>query len=77
MPICPLYGLSTTRSCVRLIQQLPREKLVFHIASFISRYQALLGREAFARFNAIPHYASVTLKMPGPRGIISLKGNIN
>ena len=52
------------------------EKLTFHIAPFISSYQALLGREAFARFNAIPHYASLTLKMPGPRGIISLKGNI-
>ena len=51
------------------------EKLTFHIAPFISRYQALLGREAFARFNAIPHYASLTLKIPGPRGIISLKGN--
>ena len=51
-----------------------REKLTFHIVPFSSRYQALLGREAFARFNAIPHYASLTLKMPGPRGIISLKG---
>ena len=52
-----------------------REKLVFHIAPIKSSYQALLGREAFARFNAIPHYVSLTLKMPGPRGIISLKGN--
>ena len=53
------------------------EKLTCHIAPFVSRYQALLGREAFARFNAIPHYASLTLKMPGPKGIISLQGNIN
>ncbi|XP_073363666.1 uncharacterized protein [Aegilops tauschii subsp. strangulata] len=53
---------------------LRREKLTFHIVPFSSCYQALLGREAFARFNAIPHYASLTLKMPGPRGIISLKG---
>ena len=53
-----------------------RVKLVFHIAPFKSSYQALLGREAFARFNAIPHYASLTLKMPGPCGIISLKGNL-
>ena len=53
-----------------------REKLTFHIAPFTSSYQALLGRKAFARFNAIPHYASLTLKMLGPRGIISLKGNI-
>ena len=51
------------------------EKLTFHLAPFTSSYQALLGREAFACFNTIPHYASLTLKMPGPRGIISLKGN--
>ena len=53
-----------------------REHLTFHIAPFQSGYQALLGREAFARFNAIPHYASLTLKMPGPRGIILVNGNI-
>ena len=53
-----------------------REKLTFHLAPFTSSYQALLGREAFARFNAILHYASLTLKVPSPRGIISLKGNI-
>ena len=52
------------------------ENLTFHIAPFQSGYQALLRREAFARFNAIPHYASLTLKMPGPRGIISVNGNI-
>ena len=52
------------------------ENLTFHIALFQSGYQALLGREAFARFNAIPHYASLMLKMPGPRGIITVNGNI-
>ena len=52
------------------------ENLTFHIAPFQSGYQALLGREAFARFNSILHYASLTLKMPGPRGIITVNGNI-
>ena len=52
------------------------ENLTFHIAPFQSGYQALLGREAFALFNAIPHYASLTLKMHGPRGIITVNGNI-
>ena len=52
------------------------EHLTFHIAPFQSGYQALLGREAFARFNAIPHYASLTLKMPGPCGIITVNGSI-
>ena len=53
-----------------------REQITFQIAPFSSSYQALLGREAFARFNAISHYAPLTLKMPGPQGIISLKGNL-
>ena len=52
------------------------EHLTFHIAPFQSGYQALLGREAFTRFNAIPHYASLTLKMPGPCGIIIVNGSI-
>ena len=53
-----------------------REHLTFYIAPFQSGYQALLGREAFARFNAIPHYASLTLKIPGPHGIIIVHGDI-
>ena len=52
------------------------EKLTFDIAPFRSGYQALLGRAAFACFNAVPHYASLKLKMPGPRGIITISGNI-
>ena len=52
------------------------KNLTFHIAPFQSGYQALLGRKAFARFNAIPHYASLMLKMPGPHGIITVNGNI-
>ena len=52
------------------------EKLTFHIAPFQSGYQALLGCEAFARFNAIPHYATLMLKMPGPCSIIIVNGNI-
>ena len=36
---------------------------------------ALLGRIAFARFNAVPHYAYLKLKMPGPRGVITVNGN--
>ena len=31
------------------------EELLFDIASFSSSYHALLGRTAFARFNAVPH----------------------
>ena len=51
------------------------EKLTFDIAPFQSGYQALLGRTAFARFNAVPHYAYLKLKMPGPRGTIIVSRN--
>ena len=30
---------------------------------------------AFARFNAVPHYTYLKLKMPGPRGVITVSGN--
>ena len=50
------------------------KELTFEIVPFRSDYQALLGRTAFARFNAVPHYAYCKLKMPGPRGVITVKG---
>ena len=44
------------------------EELIFDIVPFRSGYHALLGRTEFAKFNAVPHYAYLKLKMPGPRG---------
>ena len=52
------------------------EELLFDIAPFRSGYHALLGGTAFARFNTVPHYAYLKLKMPGPRGVITVSGNI-
>ena len=51
------------------------EELIFDIVPFRSGYHALLGRTAFARFNAVPHYAYLKLKMYGPRGVITVNGN--
>ena len=51
------------------------EELIFDIVPIRSGYHALLGRPAFARFNAVPHYAYLKLKMPGPRGVITVNGN--
>ena len=51
------------------------EELLFIIAPFQSNYHTLLGRTAFARFSALPHNGYLTLKMPGPRGIIIVSGN--
>ena len=51
------------------------EELIFDIVPFRSGYHALLRRTAFARFNAVPHYPYLKLKMPGPRGVITVNGN--
>ena len=51
------------------------EELIFDIVPFRSGYHALLGRTAFAKFNAVPHYVYLKLKMPGPRGVITVTGN--
>ena len=53
------------------------EELIFDIVPFRSGYHALLGRTTFARFNAVPHYAYLKLKMLGPRGVITVNGNMD
>ena len=51
------------------------EELLYAIAPLQSGYHAFLGRTAFARFNAVPHYTYLKLKMPGPCGVITVNGN--
>jgi hypothetical protein len=45
-----------------------REKLGFKVMDWPSQYHAILGRPAFARFMAVPHYAYIMLKIPGHIG---------
>ena len=52
------------------------EELIFEIVPFRSGYHALLGQTAFSCFNAVPHYAYLKLKMPGPHGVITVNGNM-
>ena len=49
---------------------------IFDIIPFHSGYHTLLGRTASTRFNAVLHYAYFKLKMPGPRGVITVNGNM-
>jgi hypothetical protein len=46
------------------------------VANFEAAYNAFLGWSALAKFMAILHYAYLTLKMPGPRGVISIRGDV-
>jgi hypothetical protein len=40
-----------------------------------SQYHAILGRPAFAKFMAVPHYAYLALKILGPKGTITIQGS--
>ena len=51
------------------------KELIFDIVEFRNGYHALLRRTAFTQFNAVPHYANLKLKMPGPRGVITVNAN--
>lgn len=53
------------------------KEITFQVAPFNSGYHALLGRDAFARFQDIPHYGYMKLKMPGPNGIITLTSDLD
>jgi hypothetical protein len=52
-----------------------REKLKFEVMDWPSQYHAILGRPAFAKFMAVPHYAYLALKIPGPKGVITVQGS--
>jgi hypothetical protein len=45
-----------------------KEKIEFKVVNWESQYHAILGRPAYAKFMAMPHYAYLMLKMPGNNG---------
>jgi hypothetical protein len=49
-----------------------REMLTFEVASFNIGYNCILGRPFPLKFMAVIHTAYVTIKMPGPKGVITL-----
>ena len=53
------------------------EEITFQVAPFNSGYHAILGRESFTIFQAVPHYGYMKLKMPGPSGIITLVSDLD
>src|SRR5438105_314835 len=48
------------------------EKVTFNVADFDLPYNAILGWPALAKFMASTHYAYMVVKMPGPKGPISV-----
>src|SRR3954467_6577593 len=52
-----------------------KETLDFEVVDWKLQYHAILGRQTFTHFMAVPHYAYLQLKMPGPHGVITVSGS--
>jgi len=54
------------------LQNFRKEVLTFEVVGFPGTYHAIFGRTAYAKFMAVPNYTYLKLKIPGPRGIITV-----
>jgi hypothetical protein len=51
------------------------EYIKFEVADFETSYHAILGRPAFTKLMAVPHYTYLVLKVPSPAGVLLLQGD--
>jgi len=49
-----------------------KETLTFEVVGFRGSYHAILGRPCYAKFMAVPNYTYLKMKMPGPKGVITV-----
>jgi hypothetical protein len=54
------------------VQNFRIETLTFKVVGFSGTYHAILGRPTYAKFMVVPNYTYLKLKIPGPRGIITV-----
>ena len=70
LPTSPAYSLG--KAYLNVVfgksDNFRKEKIEFEVVNWESQYHAILGRPAYAKFMAVPHYAYLKLKMPGSNG---------
>jgi hypothetical protein len=49
-----------------------KETLTFEVVGSRGTYHAVLGRPCYAKFMVVPNYTYLKLKMPGPKGVITV-----
>jgi hypothetical protein len=52
-----------------------KEMLIFEVASFDIGYNCILRRPFLLKFMAVIHTIYTTMKMPGPKGVITIKAD--
>jgi hypothetical protein len=53
-----------------------KETLTFEVVGFRGAYHTILGHPCYAKFMAIPNYTYLKMKMPGPKGVITVGSSI-
>jgi hypothetical protein len=53
-----------------------KETLTFEVVWFRGAYHAILGRQCYAKFMVVPNYTYLKMKMPGPKGVITVGSSI-
>jgi hypothetical protein len=56
----------------RTLQNIRTETLTFEVVGFSGTYHGILRRPAYAKFMVVPNYTYLKLKIPGPKGIITM-----
>ena len=52
------------------------EYVNFEVAEFETSYHAILGRPSLTKFMEIPNHMYLLLKMPAPKGVLSVYGDL-
>jgi hypothetical protein len=50
-----------------------KETLTFEVVGFHEAYHAILGHPCYAKFMAVLNYTCLKLKIPGPKGVITVR----
>jgi hypothetical protein len=53
-----------------------KETLTFEVVGFRGAYHTILGRSCYTKFMAVLNYTYLKMKMPGPKGVITVGSSI-
>jgi hypothetical protein len=53
-----------------------KETLTFKVVGFRGAYHAILGQPCYTKFMAVPNYTYLKMKMPEPKGVITVGSSI-
>jgi len=61
--------------CFGMAANFRKGTLTFKVVGFRGTYHAIIGCPRYAKFMAIPNYTDHKLKMPGPKGVITVSSS--